>query len=101
MELHTVQVGWAGKNENKIKGQSNFFIFFMMNFGMFILIVFMCVSIYRWCVCLIALVGQSAEDASLRHLQACCDWWDSGQCGRKPCYISFHITEQLLQLVEN
>lgn len=60
-----------------------------------------CVCVYRGCVRLCALAGQSAQYAPLGHLQAGSDGRDSGEGGRQPRHICLHVTQQLLQLVQH
>lgn len=46
-------------------------------------------------------VGQAAEDAPLGHLQAGSHWGDPGQHGRQAGDVRLHVTQQLLQLVQD
>lgn len=46
-------------------------------------------------------VGQAAQDAALRHLQAGGHRGDAGQHGGQAGHVRLHVTQQLLQLVQD
>lgn len=46
-------------------------------------------------------VGQAAEDVAFRHLKAHCHRWDAGNRGRQTSHICLHVTQKLLQLLQN
>lgn len=46
-------------------------------------------------------VGQAAQDAALRHLEAGSHRGDAGQHGGQASHISLHVAQQLLQLVQD
>lgn len=50
---------------------------------------------------LAAAVGQAAQDVALRHLQAHCHGGDAGNRGRQTSHICLHVTQKLLQLLQN
>lgn len=50
---------------------------------------------------LAAAVGQAAEDVALRHLEAHCHRGDAGNRGGQTRHIGLHVTQKLLQLLQN
>lgn len=46
-------------------------------------------------------VGQAAQDAALRHLEAGGHRGDAGQHGGEARHVRLHVTQQLLQLVQD
>lgn len=54
-----------------------------------------------WWRGLTAAVGQSAEDVALRHLEAHSHRWDAGNGGWQTSHICLHVTQKLLQLLQN
>lgn len=50
---------------------------------------------------LAAAVGQAAQDVALRHLEAHSHGRDAGNGGRQASHICLHVTQKLLQLLQN